>query len=122
MSLYNQIGGAFYRRTANQLADSHLGVKVDFWYMAKPISQNSNLIDLLLCTIIYDHKGNRFECKSIHHGDYKPWKEVIRLRLEAHMLKFGVDKLMAKRISRDIEISKKRLVPFSRQDFLFLKM
>lgn len=121
MSLFNHYGGIFYRRTADQLTDPHLGVKVDYWYMAQGISSKTNLIDLLICTIIYDHKGNRFECKSIHHGDYKPWKEVIRQRLEDHMLKFGVDKLMAKRIIRDLEITKNKMLPFNRQEFLYLR-
>lgn len=121
MNLFNHYGEKFYRRTADKVQDSHLGIKVDYWYMAKPISKTSPLIHLLICTIIYDHTGNRFECKSIHQGEYKPWKEVIRSRLESHMLKVEVDKLMAKRITRDMDISKAKLIPFDRQEFLFRK-
>ena len=121
MSLFHHHGGIFYRRTAEQLQDPHLGINANYWYMARKASKSSSLIDLLICTILYDHKGNRFECKSIHHGDYKPWKEVIRHRMQDHMLKYGVDKLMAKRMVRDLEITKDKLVPFDRQEFLFRK-
>ncbi len=121
MNLHNHYGGIFYRRTADQVADAHHGIEIDYWYMAQRISAHSNIIDFNLCTIIYDHLGNRFECKSIHQGDYKEWKEVIRKRMETHLLKVGVDKLMARRICRDIVISKDRLEPFDRQDFLHKK-
>ncbi|MCZ2845613.1 MAG: hypothetical protein O2U61_03830, partial [Candidatus Bathyarchaeota archaeon] len=97
MSLFKDYGRIFYRRTAEELYDPHLGIIVDYWYMAKRINTKSSIIDLLICTIIYDHIGNRFECKSMHQGHYKPWKEVIRQRIENHMLKTGVDKLMTKR-------------------------
>lgn len=46
---------------------------------------------------------------------------VIQSRLEAHMTKVGVDRLMAKRICREIDISKDKLVPFNKQDFLHKK-
>lgn len=119
MSLFNHYGGIFYRRTAEQVVDSHLGIKIDYWYMAKRTSEATSLIDLLICTVIYDYKGNRFECKSMHHGDYTPWKEVILQRMENHMLKVGVDKLMTKRIVRDLEITKNKMLPFDRQEFLY---
>lgn len=122
MSLFHHHGGIFFRRTAEQLQDPHFGIMTDYWYMARRSCKSSVLIDLLICTILYDHTGNRFECKSIHHGDYKPWKEVIRQQMEDHMLKYGVDKLMAKRIVRDMEITKDKLVPFDRLDFLYRKL
>ena len=119
MSLEKAYGGIFYRRSAETLREPHLGIEVDYWYMAKRISPTSRIIDLCICTLIYDHTGNRFECKSIHQGDYKTWKEVIRQRLEAHMLKEGVDKLMARRIARDLEVSKEKMLEFNREDFLY---
>ena len=122
MSLFHHHGGIFYRRAAEQLQDPHFGIMTDYWYMAKRSCKSLVLIDLLICTILYDHTGNRFECKSIHHGDYKPWKEVIRQQMEDHMLKYGVDKLMAKRIVRDMELTKDKLVPFDRLDFLYRKL
>ncbi|MCP9198405.1 hypothetical protein MKO06_00685 [Gramella sp. GC03-9] len=121
MSLEKAYGGIFYRRSVEKLSEPHLGIEVDYWYMAKRISENSPIIDLCICTLIFDHRSNRFECKSIHQGNYKTWKEVIRQRLEFHMLKEGVDKLMAKRIARDLEVSKEKMVEFNRSEFLYKK-
>lgn len=121
MSLFKPYGGIFYKRSAARLSDSHLGINVDYWYMAKRISETSPIIDLCICTLIYDHLGNRFECKSIHQGDYRSWKEVIRKRIEEHMLHEGVDKLMAKRMARDTEITKAKIKEFDRSGFLYKK-
>lgn len=118
MNLFNHYGGIFYRRTAEQVEDPHIGINLDYWFMAKRTTRNSEVIDLLICTNISDHVGNRFQCKSIHQGNYHLWKETIKQRMEAHMLKVGVDKLMTNRIIRDIEICKSKMIPFNRKDFL----
>lgn len=47
---------------------------------------------------------------GVHMGNYKDWKEAIINRVEKCLLAYGVNKLQIKRLIREFEPSKNKLI------------
>lgn len=96
--------------TAACITDSQLGVDFTYLFMAKRMGKGSEVIEMKLWVFLRDWQGFSYQHFGVHMGNYKDWKEAIINRVEKCLLVYGVNKLQVKRLIREFEPSKNKLI------------
>ncbi|MDT0676603.1 hypothetical protein [Autumnicola musiva] len=90
--------------------DAHLGVSCDYLFSAKRSKKGSDYIYMKVWVFITCWQGHQYQQYGFHTGDYMQWQELILKRIEHCLLTYSVDPLQTKRMLREIEPSKDKMI------------
>lgn len=106
MSLLNTYGNTIEQKERPQILNPLQGVEVDYYFTANLFAESKTEVSMIVWTIVVDYEGFVYGLRTRHIGNYEPWKELLKSRIESHLRKLNIDSLQVKRMVRDIDIKK----------------
>ncbi|WP_373059430.1 hypothetical protein [Zunongwangia sp. H14] len=92
------------------IEDAHIGITCDYLFSAKRSKKGSNYIYMKVWVFVTSWQGYQYQQYGLHTGDYMEWEKLILKRIEYCLSTYGVDPLQTKRMLREIEPTKDKMI------------